>query len=470
MCFRSALQIQWNAPLLPACAWTCTRRSDQSSRAIGVGLDYLRHLGVDWSPHPTEEETRREYQQIWSQIGSRTIEELLDLPMMSDPASLATLDVLTKLEPPALFTNANLYSLIVSRAVNLSIEHGNCDGSCFAYVRLGMDAGARFGDYRAAYRFGSLGYDLVEQKGLTRYQARTYMLFGAHVVPGKRHVRAGRDVLRRAFDIANRTSDLIFAGYSCFNLTENLLAAGDPLIEVQREAEHGLAFARNAQFEQVADVIASQLALVRMLRGLTRKFGSFDDDQFDELRPSAVSPVTQTLAFAECWYWIRKLQAHFHAGAYASAVEAASRTQRLWGVGIAVRSRALPLLQRAFARCLLRRRTSRRTAAARRRCHCASQATPGIGGEMPGKFREPCRAGGCRDCSPRRPRPRCMRLYQQAIRSARANGFVHNEALAYELAARFYAARGFERSRMCICERALRLPALGSRRQGAATR
>src|SRR4029077_8745097 len=37
-----------------------------------------------------------------------------------------------------------------------------------------------------------------------------------------------------------------------------------------------------------------------------------------------------------------------------------------------------------------------------------------------------------------------MRLYEQAIRSARANGFVHNEALAHELAARFYAARGFE--------------------------
>ena len=35
-------------------------------------------------------------------------------------------------------------------------------------------------------------------------------------------------------------------------------------------------------------------------------------------------------------------------------------------------------------------------------------------------------------------------LYEQAIRSARANGFVHNEAIAYEVAARFYAARGFE--------------------------
>jgi len=38
-----------------------------------------------------------------------------------------------------------------------------------------------------------------------------------------------------------------------------------------------------------------------------------------------------------------------------------------------------------------------------------------------------------------------MRLYEQAVRSAHANGFVHNEALANELAARFYLARGFEK-------------------------
>src|SRR5215469_12900478 len=37
-----------------------------------------------------------------------------------------------------------------------------------------------------------------------------------------------------------------------------------------------------------------------------------------------------------------------------------------------------------------------------------------------------------------------MDLYERAIRSARANGFIQNEALAYELAARFYAARGFD--------------------------
>ena len=37
-----------------------------------------------------------------------------------------------------------------------------------------------------------------------------------------------------------------------------------------------------------------------------------------------------------------------------------------------------------------------------------------------------------------------MRLYEQAIQSAREHGFVQNEALGQEVAARFYLAHGFE--------------------------
>src|SRR5467141_1654210 len=58
------------------------------------------------------EEVRREYERIWSQLGTRAIEELIDLPLMSDPASLATLDLLTRVVPPALFTDANFLSLV----------------------------------------------------------------------------------------------------------------------------------------------------------------------------------------------------------------------------------------------------------------------------------------------------------------------------------------------------------------------
>ncbi|WP_429534923.1 ATP-binding protein, partial [Paraburkholderia sp. WC7.3d] len=47
---------------------------DQSGRAVAVGLDYLRHVGIGWSLHPKEDAVRREYKRIGSLLGGRTIE------------------------------------------------------------------------------------------------------------------------------------------------------------------------------------------------------------------------------------------------------------------------------------------------------------------------------------------------------------------------------------------------------------
>jgi predicted ATPase len=63
---------------------------NQSERAIAVSLDYLRYLGVECSPHPTKEEARGEYQRIWTQLGTRSIEGLIGLPLTQDPVSLAS--------------------------------------------------------------------------------------------------------------------------------------------------------------------------------------------------------------------------------------------------------------------------------------------------------------------------------------------------------------------------------------------
>jgi predicted ATPase len=111
---------------------------DQTGRAVDVCLDYLRHIGIEWSPHPKEEEARHEYERIWSLLGGRTIEDLIDLPLMKDAASLAIVDVLTKALPSAWCADAILPSLIICKAVGLSIERGTCDASCFADVQLAL--------------------------------------------------------------------------------------------------------------------------------------------------------------------------------------------------------------------------------------------------------------------------------------------------------------------------------------------
>ena len=106
------------------------------------------------------------------------------------------------------------------------------------------------------------------------------MVFGNMVMPWTGHVRAGRDLVRRAFDIANEIGDLTFAAYSCNYLITNFLAAGDHLVEAQRQAEIGREFAQKVQFGLMIDNIRAQLALIRTLRGLTPIFGSFDEEGF----------------------------------------------------------------------------------------------------------------------------------------------------------------------------------------------
>ncbi len=418
----------------------------RNARAIAVGLDCLRHLDIHWSPHPTEEEARREYDRIWSQLGSRPIEDLVDLPMMTDPASLATLDVLTKVFAAAMYTEANLACLVICRAVNLSLERGNCDGSTFAYVMLGAVAGSRFGDYRGGFRLGQLGYELVEQRRLRGSQARVYNQFGTHVLPWTRHFKNCRDLLRRAFEVANKNGDLTFSAYSCHALTTNLLAVGDPLPEVQRQAEHGLAFAEKARFRVAIDLIAIQLGLIRTLRGLTPKFGSFNDAQFDEIRIERRLAANPDLARAEFSYWTRKLQARFLAGDYTSAVNAASRAQSLFWIA----RYAVEAAEYTFYGALSLAAVCDAAAADQCQQHVAALAAHHRQFEVwaancPDNFENRAALVGAEIARIDGRDVDAMRLYEQAIRSARASGFIHHEALANELASRFYAARGFEK-------------------------
>ncbi|SHH12025.1 trifunctional serine/threonine-protein kinase/ATP-binding protein/sensor histidine kinase [Bradyrhizobium erythrophlei] len=443
---------------------------DRSDRGVEVCLAYLQRGGVHWLPHPTADEVRHEYARIWQQVGSRSIEELVDLPLMTNAEVRATLDVLTEVVTPALFTDENLLSLVICRMVNLSLEHGNSDGSCFAYVWLGMVLGPHFGDYRAGYRFGSLGYDLVEKRGLHRYQARAYMSFGNLVMPWTRHVQTGRDLVRRAFDTANKIGDLTFAAYSCNNLNTNLIASGEPLGDAQREAENGLDFARKARFGLVIDIITAQLGLIRTLRGLTAEFGSFNDEQFNESPFEDHLRSDPRLALPECWYWVRKLQARVYANDYASAIEAASKAQQLLWTSPSF----FEVAEFHFYDAVARAAQCDAASASERARHLEMLAAHHKQLEVwaencPENFANRAALIGAEIARLEGRDADAMRLFEEAIRSAAENGFVQNEGLAHEVAARFYAARGAETiAHACLREARrcyLRWGAFGKTRQ-----
>ena len=433
--------------LIDRAAVTCLRAAlytslGRSDRAIEVGLEYLRHLGLEWSMHPTHEDVHREYERMSQSLAGRSVEELIDLPLMSSPDWRATMDVLTEMTAPALFIDVNLLDLVLLCMVNFSLEHGNCAGSCFAYSCLNMVLGFRFGDYQAAFRFGQLGCSLVERRGLDRFKARVYMCFGVMVLPWTKDLLTGRTLINRAFDAANATGDVTFAVYSAKHLITNHLVSGEPLRDVQEAAERGLEFARKAGFGLIVDCYLGQLMLIRALRGLAPDHDAgYIDNGFE--RRMEEEPHS---AFAASFYWIHKLEERYFALDPTACIEAGAKAESLlW-------------LTRSF----LEVAEYHFYAALARAAVCDSASSPGQRQQhldalfahreqivvwaqnSPEKFSNRAALVGAEIARLTGQELDAERLYEDAIRQAGEYGFVQNEAIANELAARFYMARGFQ--------------------------
>jgi PAS domain S-box-containing protein len=416
----------------------------RTARAVEVGLNYLRDLGIDWSPHPTDEEARAEYERIWARLGDRAIEDLIDMPLLADTTCVATLEVLTRMFEPVATFDANLKSLVICRAVSLSLEYGNCDASCAHYAWFGTAVAGRFGDYQVAYRFGQLACDLVDRRGLTRFQAQVYYVVANNATPWVQHMRDSRKLLARAIDVASRTGNLIYEGHSLVNLSANMLMAGDPLAETQKVIEANLHKVRKMKFRYIIDLMTIQLDYVRTLRGHTRAFASFDEQYSEEDAAEGAFTGNPDLPILEWLYWTRLLQARFIAGHYATASEALSRAERLtWTLSTDLAAAELHFYGAlCLAACCPSADSETKHLDAIYAHHTRLQAWER---NCPANFESRSALVGAEIARIKGHETEAMRLYEQAMRAAEANGFVHHKAIACELAGYFYEARGFEK-------------------------
>src|SRR5258707_14719561 len=222
------------------------------------------------------------------------------------------------------------------------------------------------------------------------------------------------------------------------------LLRNDPLDAVWRESEKSLDFARKAKFRRAADLIVSQQRFIATMLGRTTTFSTFSDAQFDEATFEA-QLTGEGMSLMIAWYWILKLKARFLAGDYAEALAAVDKAKTvLWAspahihlldyfyytaLTVAALYENGSADEQSGWRDLL-------TAHRERLREWADSYPPTFGDKHTLVSAEIARLEG-RDTD-------AMRLYEQAIRSAREHGFVQNEGLAHELAARFYAARGVE--------------------------
>jgi PAS domain S-box-containing protein len=446
-----------------ACLRMSLYTTDRPDRAVAVGVEQLRTFGIEWSAHPSEEEVRAEYEALRQRVGDRPIETLVDLASTREPDLLALMEVLRAIISPALYTERKLHDLAILRMANLSLEHGHCDASPLAFAQLSLAIGPRFGHYGDGFRFGHLGAALVEREDLARFRGKVYSVVGYHVLPWTHPMQAAFSMKQRALELAQETGDLLFVAFDQAHLISLGLASGARLDELEVEAERYLQSTRQLRFGLVIDIITTQLALIRTLRGLTSKFG-YLDDVHAELRMEHHLSSDPPLAIAAWRYWIRKMQGRYLAGDYAAALDASSEARLLLGISPqhweAAEFYFYSALSHAASWDLAppdQKQQHFEPLKAHHNQHdiWAQNCPENFETRAALVASEIARIEG-RDLD-------AMHLYEQAIGSARANGFIHNEALAYELAARFYAARGFKQ----IADLYLRSARYGYLRWGA---
>jgi len=415
----------------------------EPSRAVDSALTCLRLFAIDIPAHPTWEQVQAEYEAVWQTLNGRPIESLIDLPLMTDPELQAVMQVLSVLVAPAYFTDSNLWCLQVCRMVNVSMQHGTSGASAYACTHFGLILGRAFHRYREGYGFGRLACDLVEKYVLISSQAKVYGTMGV-VAFWTQPVATAIDFERACFRTASETGDLTWACYSIFESVTVLLLRNDPLDAVLRESERGLDFVRKARYGDVADIIANQQRFIATMQGRTATFSTFSDEQFDEAAFEA-QLTGDRMPMMICWYWIGKLKARFLSGGYVEAVAAADKAKALlwcaFGQTVLVDYYYYTVLtvaalfenassgDQAGWRALL-------TAHQEQLREWAESYAPTFADKHALVSAEIARIEGRAFDA--------MQLYEQAIQSARENGFVQNEALSHEVAARFYSARGFE--------------------------
>jgi predicted ATPase/signal transduction histidine kinase len=297
--------------------YTMLNRPDM---ALEIGLDFLKKSRLEVPSRPTNEEVDREFEQLHRLLSGREIQALAEVPAAQEPIWQAVMEVFADLIPPALFINANLTDFLLIRMVNLSLEHGHCDASCYAYVCMNQVFGSRYGDYATSYAFGKLALSLVDQHGLSRYKSRVYMCFGVLVLPWTRPISLSYGYIRQAYEAAIESGDRSFAVYCGRNLVSNMLVGGVSLGDIRLEVESALAIAREANFKLVVDALLSQLSLIRRFQGRDGR-----DENVEEMCEPQPGSFQTLVEFS---YWVYRLQTYLAfddiAGALAAEQQAAA--------------------------------------------------------------------------------------------------------------------------------------------------
>ena len=378
-------------------------------------------------------------------LGSKRVEDLAELPQMTDPYKLAAMRILMAVIPAAFASSPMLFPLVVFKMIGLSLKYGNSPLSAYGYCMYGMLLCGVLGDVDNGYQFGLLAVKLLEQLEAKELKAKIYMLYNQFVRQWKEHISETIEPFMEAFQSGIENGDIEYAcnaaGCYCYNLfwmgkhLDYVNKNQTQYIEIMLQCKQEMSSSNMKMWKQVFLNLVSQSEKRGILIG-----ESFNEETgLPELIKAnnrvAISFIYLGKSFLYYLFkdYVRALDnARLTAQYKENLIGTIQLTQHNLYYSLALLAR-YPNVAKDEQKQYLKKVVSYQKQMKKWATH------------SPCNFQHKYELVEAEKARVLGQETNAMALYDSAIAGAKENGYVHEEAIANELAAEFHLGRGSEK-------------------------
>jgi predicted ATPase/signal transduction histidine kinase/serine phosphatase RsbU (regulator of sigma subunit) len=415
---------------------------NQLLEAMHTALRVLKSLGITFPYEPSESDMISALQETELALAGRRVQNLVELPEMMEQCKLAAIRLLGYVTSVSYKTAPELMPLSVIKQVQLSIEYGNATKSPYAYATYGLLLCGVLGNIDSGYEFGQLALNLLERLNLKESKAETFDIVYSTIKHWKVHVRDTLKPLQEGYQSGLETGSLESAAYCAYSYCLYSYVVGKELAILEREIASYSSIM--IQLKQQTTLSYTQLSrqVVSNLLGQSENPFQLIGDIYNEAEMLSLHIEANDITAISQVYF-NKLILTYLFGAYPQAVENANLAEPyLEGM---MGTLLVPVFHFYESLALLtvffdkieeeKQRILEKVTANQEKMETWAKHGPM---NCLHKFHlvEAERARVLGNYGDAR------EFYDKAIAGAHENEYLNEEALAYELAGRFYLARG----------------------------
>ncbi len=203
--------------------------------AVNTALAFLKLLGVEFPENPSQSDVQLELEKTALNLANRRIEDLIHLPEMTEAAPLGVMRILSNAIVFAYQAVPELMQLISFKQIHLSLKHGNAPLSAFAYVSYALILCGIVEDIESGYQFGKLAESLLSRFQTQEITVKVVETFNQLVRPWKEHIRETLKPLLEVYSAGLETGDLEFAAYALYAYSCTAYFMGQELAGLELE-------------------------------------------------------------------------------------------------------------------------------------------------------------------------------------------------------------------------------------------